>query len=132
MENKLTPYDEAYYRVSFETAKLLKQAGFDKPISNYYNPAGNLSVILDGNNHMSVRSNSQFLYACSAPLIEVAKEWCYQKGYAHEVDGIKGFEIYDNTQNLIGIYPQHFASKETDIHFIKTACTHIIETQTVK
>lgn len=119
MNEKLT---EQYYRCDFETSKLLKEAGFDLPTTAFYQwPDYKLCY----HEHNITRNGTST--CISAPLISVAKEWCYEKGYAHEVDGVKGFEIYDKTENLIGIYPQHYASKETDIHFIQTCCKHIIE-----
>ena len=32
----MNKFDEQYYRVDFETAKLLKQAGFDKEVAAYW------------------------------------------------------------------------------------------------
>lgn len=56
--------------VSFETAKLLKEKGFDEECIGYYNPEKELDLSLCG------ETNSIWLGGCiSAPTLQMAMKW---------------------------------------------------------
>jgi hypothetical protein len=54
----------------------LKHLGFDEAISTYYSfPDIELSYVMDGHSKVSVRRNSQFGHAVSAPTYSQAFRW---------------------------------------------------------
>jgi hypothetical protein len=58
----------------------LKQLGFDEAISTYYSfPDNELSYVMDGHNKVSVRRNSQFGHAVSAPTYQQVFRWFREK-----------------------------------------------------
>ena len=62
--------------VPYEEALALKELGFDESCFSYYNTTDNeLSFVYDGHNRISFRRNSQFGFACSAPLYQQAFRW---------------------------------------------------------
>jgi hypothetical protein len=70
MTKDFTPYDLAYE---------LKQIGFDEGIPTFYSyPENKLSYTMDGHNQVSVRRNSQFGQAVSAPTFSQAFRWFKQ------------------------------------------------------
>ena len=79
------------YFVSFEVAKLLKQAGFDWGTYNAYN---NDSIFADKNRSLIIWNHFSNYY--SAPTTEVAQRWLRE---------IKNFDIYVCPTN--GLYFVH-------------------------
>jgi hypothetical protein len=70
----------------------LKQLGFDEAISTYYSfPDNELSYVMDGHSKVSVRRNSQFGYAVSAPTYSQAFRF-FRKKYG--LNGISPSRIY--------------------------------------
>ncbi len=58
----------------------LKELGFDEAISTYYSyPDNELGYTMDAHNRVSVRRNSQFGYAVSAPTFSQAFRWFREK-----------------------------------------------------
>ncbi len=71
MEKDFIPYQEALE---------LKQLGFDEAISTYYSfPDNELSYVMDGHSEVSVRRNSQFGHAVSAPTYSQAFRFFREK-----------------------------------------------------
>ena len=73
-------------------AEQLKRLGFDEPCFGYYShPNNQFAFIVDGHNNVGVRRNSQFSYACSAPLWQQVFRWFRDKhGYHGSVDSSDG------------------------------------------
>ena len=75
--------------VPYEIALELKQLGFDEAISTYYSfPDNELSYVMDGHSKVSVRRNSQFGHAVSAPTYSQAFRWFREK---YKLNGFIGF-----------------------------------------
>jgi hypothetical protein len=71
MEKDFAPHQEALE---------LKQLGFDEAISTYYSfPDNELSYVMDGHSKVSVRRNSQFGHAVSAPTYSQAFRFFREK-----------------------------------------------------
>lgn len=79
MEKEFVPID-----ISLE----LKELGFDEDIPTYYSyPENKLSYTMDGHNQVSVRRNSQFGHAVSAPTFSQSFRWFREKyNIAHSID----------------------------------------------
>jgi len=70
----------------YQEAFALKELGFDEAISTYYSfPDNELSYVMDGHNKVSVRRNSQFGYAVSAPTYAQAFRFFREK-YDLDID----------------------------------------------
>lgn len=62
--------------VPYFIAKKLKELGFDLECFSYYtHPDNKLDFILDGHDKVGTQKNSQFFYACSAPLWQQVFRW---------------------------------------------------------
>jgi hypothetical protein len=128
MENKLTPYDEAYYRVDFETAKLLKQAGFGGKTNAFYqSPNYELEY------HEATVDRNITTTATSAPLIAVALEWLKEKGYKWRTNhgGLivcNGSDVANISKLMEKIYDKPNYGRNLNLLFITTCCKHLIET----
>jgi hypothetical protein len=124
MESK---YSEQYYRVDFDTAKLLKQAGFDSATHSFYNPTYKetnnclLYPFVGGN----IDNWNKEKHLISAPLIAIAKTWCEEKGYKHHALTAYSTNT-DWSKNFVCNYTDN---REVDIAFISTVCNHLIKTQ---
>ncbi len=74
----------------YQEAFALKELGFDEAISTYYSfPDNELSYVMDGHNKVSVRRNSQFGYAVSAPTYSQAFRFFRDKFGLHTWVGCK-------------------------------------------
>jgi hypothetical protein len=100
--------------VSFETAKLLKEKGFDEPCqflySSKYKPEG------DFVGNFNARKNSEINEAsCSAPTLQMAMKWLREVynlviepyrtacGYLYTISSVPyGSTMYDNSQEFNG------------------------------
>ncbi len=132
MESK---YSEQYWRVDFETAKLLKQAGFDIFCNGFYERS-NYFVEQNLTNFNGI-SGEPILH--SAPLIDVALEWLKQKGYKMQV-GLEQADINPNERRIelrlmlngavimqpTWYFPQGTDKRESNLAYIAHACTHLI------
>lgn len=123
MESK---YSERYWRVDFESAKLLKQAGFMETCEMYWYDNVPIKVT---NTNKGMPSNK-----ASAPLIAVALEWCKDKGYfAEQMDyiwAVIGHKEFGGTFNIQSFdtceesFPK--TEREQSLLFIQTVCNHLI------
>lgn len=88
--------------VYYETAKMLKQLGFDEPCFKYYNILENLIDVFNFNSNPNNIGNS-----CSAPLWQQAEQWLWEK---HKT----WFKVHavGNDSSFVNIY-----SKD---HFVET------------
>jgi hypothetical protein len=78
----------------------LKHLGFDESIPTFYSyPENKLSYTMDGHNQVSVRRNSQFGHAVSAPTFSQAFSW-FRKKYTMDIH-IRG--TYFRASWVIGI-----------------------------
>jgi hypothetical protein len=80
--------------VSFETAKLLKEKGFDTPLNMFYRH-GKLQTFVEDNYNLGIEE------LCSAPTQSLAQKWLREKHNIH-------VEIYKipvtNEGNMYGCY----------------------------
>jgi hypothetical protein len=108
---------EEYYRVPFEVAKLLKEAGFMETCEMYW--YDNVPIKATCSNK-GIPSNR-----AAAPLIAIAKTWCEEKGYKHHALTAYSTNT-DWSKNFVCNYTDN---REVDIAFISTVCNHLIKTQ---
>lgn len=125
MNEKLT---EEYWRVDFDTAKLLKEAGFDKIALAYYQE--NNGYFWSWANPLNHNKQYQRL---SAPLISVAFEWCYELGYRCYLKQEKNstrFTLKLGSKQLDEQYnftSELYFGRSYDLAFIQACCKHRIE-----
>mgnify|MGYP007071608605 CR=1 FL=1 len=121
-------YSEATYRVSFDIAKLLKQAGFKELVHAYYNEYAILKkgpdLRINGTAQNFNLSSVEFF---SAPLISIALEWVKELGY--ELDMIDQYLTLRLNGLDISTSDDYYFSpiedkRECDLFFLKTAITH--------
>lgn len=123
-------YSEATYRVSFDIAKLLKQAGFKELVHAYYNEYAILKkgpdLRINGTAQNFNLSSVEFF---SAPLISIALEWVKELGYSDEWMEYYYSVLYNNedvyTTNEIPFSPID-NGREYLLFFLKTALNHYI------
>lgn len=108
--------NEQYYRVDFETAKLLKEAGFEVKCTAYYELVDKYYWGVVANNNHNFHPKR-----ISAPLISVAYQWCRDKGYGHNYMGDLLFK-----RNKTGVSMLQNADTRENISFITACCTHLI------
>jgi hypothetical protein len=103
MEKDFAPHQEALE---------LKQLGFDEAISTYYSfPDNELSYVMDGHSKVSVRRNSQFGHAVSAPTYSQAFRFFREKYKLQP--SVNSFRFEEYSFNIMGnrneiLYPiQH-------------------------
>jgi len=71
--------------VSFETAKLLKEKGFDRPCKVWYSEY--TSQFFGGEKYTSIefddhnRFNENYKFICFAPTLQMAVKWLREKGF---------------------------------------------------
>ena len=99
--------------VSFETAKLLKEKGFDESISMVYMPYGDLCKLkrydsIRNSNYNDITKN---YFECTAPTLQMATKWLVQKHrlYVNVVPSVEGYywtkKWHSYVQNLNKRYP---------------------------
>ena len=81
--------EEAY--VSFETAKLLKEKGFDEPCEGFYVNSGVLSHTLSNANNSKWNEDKSTIGYISAPTQQMALRWLREVHYIF-------IEIWFNTE----------------------------------
>jgi hypothetical protein len=88
----------------YQEALALKELGFDEAISTYYSfPDNKLSYVMDGHSKVSVRRNSQFGYAVSAPTYSEAFRFFREK---HDLQhNIVWNKFYDKTPYQYEVRP---------------------------
>jgi hypothetical protein len=94
--------------VPYEQAIELKKLGFDEDIPTYYSyPENKLSYTMDGHNQVSVRRNSQFGHAVSAPTFSQAFRWFREKynlrGFIGFRPNVKMFDCHIYDMSLSGL-----------------------------
>lgn len=104
--------------VSFETAKLLKEKGFDEPLNYYYNSDGRKSYATSYNWNQTTGDFQDY----SCPTIQMAMKWLREVHKLH-ISVVMGFDA-DNSQyffyvpsvcrfsNKSGEYQTPFGEKE--------------------
>lgn len=120
-------YSEKSQRVDFEISKLMKQAGFDKPVIACWYEYQQLELEPDFK-----YSAFEYNYNCeistfSAPLISIALEWVKELGY--ELDMIVQYLTLRLNGLDISTSDDYYFSpiedkRECDLLFLKTALTH--------
>lgn len=78
--------------VSFETAKLLKEKGFNVPVRTFYNPKYRGEKVCDGTaliNYNADPKDGSLL--CSAPTVQMARKW---------LNKVKGIGNYISCRNF--------------------------------
>ncbi len=134
MSKELTQYNEKYYRVLFETAKLVKQAGFDELTNAKYTSEGWYS-------ESCICRNSKEASFYSAPLIDVAMHWLKEKGYwihftdnpLPAMDGQYAEAYFVLDCEGISDTKTYKTKRDLELDFISSCCNHIItELQSTK
>jgi hypothetical protein len=130
----MTNKDEQYYRVDFESAKLLKDAGFDAPTHSFYNPTyietnNCLLYPFQGGNIDNWNKESHLL---SAPLIDIALVWCYEKDYFMQIstDYVviwADFKTMRNRVKQIKTDESLGTMRDINLLFIQACCEHQIK-----
>ncbi len=133
--------------ISFETAKTLKEKGFNLPTYYYYNRHGNLhEPFLENGSSTDVefrvdladlceRRNSQYNRSCAAPSQEALKDWL-RTVYNIHIDAIKrkrlGYTLYVRKINHEGDFPCVFILDDSNASYheltemgLKEALKHI-------
>ena len=88
--------EEAY--VSFETAKLLKEKGFDCSCKVWYSEytsqfGGEKYISIEFDNHNKFNENYKFI--CYAPTLQMAMKWLREVHHIHiEINWDKGNQLY--------------------------------------
>ena len=72
---------EAY--VSFETAKLLKEKGFDWDCEHYYKPNGEIVRTFHTNGSRNINSSVLYENQCLAPTQQMACDWLREEHKIH-------------------------------------------------
>lgn len=69
--------------VSFETAKLLKEKGFDAELDTYYSPEGELKTFCpnDLKSYLTNNGTETWWWKCVAPTLQKAMKWLREKGF---------------------------------------------------
>lgn len=121
----MTQITEDY--VSFETAKLLKEKGFDEATYRAYietNKEHQLSFDVGRNNSQWEKINKENgVFNCSAPTIQMTMKWLRERNivicvipftfYCGETVGAWGYNIWaDDNLGIDGLNPNKFATYE--------------------
>jgi hypothetical protein len=100
----------------------LKHLGFDEAISTYYSfPDIELSYVMDGHSKVSVRRNSQFGHAVSAPTYSQAFRWFREKYQLHSyIEGAyPWFRFYINSEDNRWEGHKHLSHEEAELECLK-------------
>lgn len=136
MNKDLTPYDEQYHRVDIDTARLLKDAGFNLVCYAMYLEEDNSFQHNEEGCENSNETEYDFYYS-TAPLIDVVLFWLGELGYKYEqldyILAVIGTKEFGGTFNVksFDTYEESFPRNQRDFNllFISTCLQHIIETQ---
>jgi hypothetical protein len=111
-------YTEEHYRVDFETAKLLKETGFDLLCNSNFNKNR-------GSNNSVICRNSDTVTFYSAPLISVVLEWlkdlAYRKGYRGD-----GVAVFHNGTWIKISNKETGSERKDNLLFIQSCCNHLV------
>jgi hypothetical protein len=124
----MNKFDEQYYRVDFETAKLLKDAGFNTPVGGIAS-RNTVRHATECINHNYYTAN--YIQNYSAPLIAIALEWIKEKGYFNWTDndvppGIIWANVHYGKDLLsVSKYTEFNNERDRDLFIIINACTHL-------
>lgn len=130
MNEKLT---EEYWRVSFDTAKLLKEAAFDCEVHCYTWPDGlNEDKTFYSNKALNYNADPEkpFEPRISIPLISVAVEWCKDLGYADGCfDYMYVITYKGKTLKAVDMSTPEYPEQDRQqlFYFIQACCKHRIE-----
>lgn len=117
---------EQDYRVTFEVAKLMKQAGFNWLCNSKYSNGIPHEGLLFRNTNISDD--------IARPLTPMALDWAESLGYKKRYDLGEWAGDFLMIIDKIGevYYPEHYSDKEVDMAYLTAVCNHIINNKNEK
>lgn len=108
--------------VSFETAKLLKEKGFNAEIDTYYSPEGELKIWCPNGfkSYLDNKGDETWWWKCIAPTLQMAMKWLREVHNMHIMVNCVGKVNYDPIV-------QGFDGKDYEIEGVEVSTTKLIK-----